>query len=684
MIQTSKNEQPSCAAHHDEKKNASTINKTMMTMQHDANKNTTRSDTIRSEQRKSSSSSSSSSSVLFQNTTTIYSLRPGGTTKRVARTTLPSGSRRRRNTSTTSSTKSKNQQYRKEQHTPPPLVILRIFILSIGMSLFFMCCFQRSSGSSGSSTDHFLLTTTPRSSNNAGEGDLPRKEQEVAAKLHKSTAAVLTSPIPSQLNHPHSEEQDKMPPNNTHHSSSFHSTIKEEQDDDDEDDDPPFVIFYNIWIARMGEKYKNTLRIVEEQLHQIGTSYAATANNHKNSSSKNVTSTSKTTATLYYQTIGKPKTITPQFMQPLCQQYGLRCIHLGHAVQGFEEITLHHLYDFCQGTTTTTTVGDKKRRLQGRSKLAASLFPPSTKVVYLHTKGAFHNRRDGSNDRWRRHLTLAATSQHCLSYRYQRQPRQRITTTAKKNSRRSANTTADDDTSTAATCNVCGLQFYPLWTPFIIGNMWSASCSYIANLVPPKQFAQRMQDLVQYNLTSLQNRSLMHANLYKAEPWFLGLERYAAELWVGTHPDLQPCDVSVTADNEYWTRSSSSTANHEKSDDIILDEFVWSMAPRSYSENTSTSKSTAGNNNNNNLDAPWLRLDPQQRDLVLSNETLRMREFFLLPGLILKYHILYNGTYPSNSSWVWNFYPDGAEWRERLAKYGTAAAVLEQLPTPQQ
>jgi hypothetical protein len=271
-----------------------------------------------------------------------------------------------------------------------------------------------------------------------------------------------------------------------------------------------------------------------------------------------------------------------------------------------------------------------------------------------------------------------------LSNRYQQRHQQQEEQQIAKKSLKTNATSDDDDDKTsiaASSCNVCGLQFYPLWTPFVIGNMWSSSCSYIAKLAPPMQFAQRMQDLVQYNLTVLQNRGAMHVNLYKAEPWFLGLERYAAELWVGTHPDLQPCDVSVTADNEYWTssrRSSrNSSANHETVDenkqDAILEEFVWSMAPRSYPEITNASTSRT-----NNLNAPWLRLDPEQRDLVLSNETLREREFFLLPGLILKWQTLYNGTYPSPSSWVWDFFPDGADWREKLDKYG-AASVLEQL-----
>jgi hypothetical protein len=445
------------------------------------------------------------------------------------------------------------------------------------------------------------------------------------------------------------------------------SAVEEEEVDDDVDD-PPFVIFYNIWIARMGEKYKTTLRIVEEQLHQVGTSYAATAAGGNNNN--NVTTT---TTLLYYQTIGRQKTITPQFMKPLCQKYGLHCIHLGHAIQGFEEITLQALHDFCQATTSTSTTvtTTSSNKKWGGGEYAS--FPPSTKVIYLHTKGAFHDRRDGSNDRWRRHLTLAATSQHCLSNRPHHHDQQQIVTTATKTS---------STTNDKSACNVCGLQFYPVWTPFIIGNMWSASCSYISKLVPPKQFAQRMNDLVQYNLTALQNRSLMHVNLYKEEPWFFGLERYAAELWVGTHADLHPCDVSVTADNEYWT-SANSDKNINKQD-AILGEFVWSMAPRSYySENTTSTSSSAASNNSSNLDAPWLRLDLEQRDLVLSNKTLRMREFFLLPGLILKWHILYNDTYPPPSSWVWDFYPDGAEWRERLAKYG-AAAVLEQLPILQE
>ena len=42
-----------------------------------------------------------------------------------------------------------------------------------------------------------------------------------------------------------------------------------------------------------------------------------------------------------------------------------------------------------------------------------------------------------------------------------------------------------------------------------------------------------------------------------------------------------------------------------------------------------------------------------------------MRERYLLAGLLISWYFLYNET-PPDSSWIWDWYPDGTEWRQAV------------------
>ncbi len=91
-----------------------------------------------------------------------------------------------------------------------------------------------------------------------------------------------------------------------------------------------------------------------------------------------------------------------------------------------------------------------------------------------------------------------------------------------------------------------------------------ADCDYITKLIPPKEFeakksalAAKMQSFIQkvnpYDeeddryILELDNGSTLH--FHNASKWmlfrpsWLGTERYAMEHWLGSHPDMKPCDV---------------------------------------------------------------------------------------------------------------------------------------------
>ena len=82
-------------------------------------------------------------------------------------------------------------------------------------------------------------------------------------------------------------------------------------------------------------------------------------------------------------------------MQTICQDKSIKsfleCHYMDHYNQGFEEVTLSKLHDYCTDN-------------------------PTHKVTYLHNKGS-HNAELRQNqlrqDVWRRHGTAAALSQQC-------------------------------------------------------------------------------------------------------------------------------------------------------------------------------------------------------------------------------------------------------------------------------
>jgi len=292
---------------------------------------------------------------------------------------------------------------------------------------------------------------------------------------------------------------------------------------------------------------------------------------------------------IYFNTVGAP-ILNQTLLSKLCNDRNLTCQHLQHHEKAFEEVTLQSLYDYCQRQ-------------------------PTLRVAYMHNKGSFHSFR-GRNDIWRRHLTAAALNENCWN-----PPNE--------------------------TCNVCGWQFFPVWTTFMPGNMWVSKCSYIRKLLPPTGFAARMQSLLETTMI-LQRDGVIVNNGYKrkfkkgmAFEGRYGLKRFAYEHWIGTHPDLQPCDVTTTKGDIF-------TFDHNESD------FVWSMAPRQ----------PIG------LDYDyWQALRYPSFHAVLKDKERRMKEYFLLPGMLHKWINLYNET-PPLTSWVWSWYPDGVEWREHVRESG--------------
>ena len=197
-------------------------------------------------------------------------------------------------------------------------------------------------------------------------------------------------------------------------------------------------IFYNLFINSAQDEPR-VIGIVDEQLSALDPDL-----HDKNN--------------LYINSIGHPTTNISGYNATNHYQEG-----------GGEDITLHTLWDYCQ---------DEHNQHE--------------KVVYLHSKGAFHPSVD--NDKLRRFLTEGALSGQCGDL--------------------------------PNTCDVCSSRFSTHPHPHTSGNMWLARCSHIHKLRDP--FALRDGELPS---------DFNHDNGCK------GYGRFFFEHWVYSHPSVRPCDL---------------------------------------------------------------------------------------------------------------------------------------------
>jgi len=292
--------------------------------------------------------------------------------------------------------------------------------------------------------------------------------------------------------------------------------------------------------------------------------------------------TSKASMVVYYVTLGKDQVLTPELMSRFCGSQ-LRCIHVDHFTEATEVVTLQHTYQFC------SSPGNLKSR-----------------ITYLHNKGSFHYNE--VNENWRPILTDAALSEMCIQE--------------------------------ASDCNLCGLQFYTQWAPFIPGNMFTAKCDYVQKLLPPIQFASAMEKAIR-EFVMLRLKKQVLTQLLPDRKDFFGLERYSDEHWIASHPDVIPCDCDPTG--HMWIYHTEKTT---------LANLSWAMAPRhegapAYNKRARTDK-------------------------INKSRVLRVVEYYYLAGNLIKWFSLY-GKGPEPNSWAYKFFPDGDMWKDAVQKYGAKA-----------
>lgn len=195
-------------------------------------------------------------------------------------------------------------------------------------------------------------------------------------------------------------------------------------------------------------------------------------------------------APLYYTLIGNNAT---DEIEALCLPNS-ECHQLRYVPEGDEGLTLQSVYEYC-------------------------IKHPSTQVTYIHNKGSFHP--SSANDRFRSFLNQGVFSDECQSI----------------------------SDSSDNTCNVCASRFASFPHFHMPGNIWTAQCSYVRQLIAPAtKFRDKMEDLFEWVLFGNTNST---SSVDIPRPTFkqytlehpVGRQRFAYEHWVGSHPYLKPCDV---------------------------------------------------------------------------------------------------------------------------------------------
>ena len=284
--------------------------------------------------------------------------------------------------------------------------------------------------------------------------------------------------------------------------------------------------------------------------------------------------------TVFYNTIGPSNGLETAAIQNICRQNNLKCVQMAHYEEGREEFTLQKVHEYCH-------VYDSHR------------------VIYMHTEGSDPNIPPGEEIGIR--MTEAVTSEMCLAPKKE-------------------------------TCNLCGLVYYPFGGSSMPGDFWTAGCSYIQKLVPPRAFKEKNHNLMKEVLMlkalgKFSSRMFPQLEGSNSEK-FHGLGEYAAKHWIGSHPSVVPCDLSNTVDLDFVAGASRDGSY-----------FEFSLAPRSP------------------VDSPWFGGSPRITDKLLHNIRLRTKEYSLLAGRLFLWLGLYDEV-PQSSSWVWTWFPDGQQWRQ--------------------
>jgi len=208
------------------------------------------------------------------------------------------------------------------------------------------------------------------------------------------------------------------------------------------------------------------------------------------------------------------------------------------------------------------------------------------------------------------------------------------------------------------TCNVCGMEFYPLPYNHFSGNMFSATCDYVKDLLPPEQYEREMNDIASDALVSHLG-NIFSTELTPFTPQTLGMDHYSVDHWIGSHPNIQPCDVAPVSRSWFPLSCGGSYVEPDYSRSNVYD-FQWSIGPRRGS-------------------APSGQISCIAEGRVAAKDNILFREYSYLAGNLFRWYKLYNNV-PPVESWVWKWFPKGESWMHGVKNHGSK--VVKELTKP--
>jgi hypothetical protein len=253
-------------------------------------------------------------------------------------------------------------------------------------------------------------------------------------------------------------------------------------------------------------------------------------------------------------------------VQQICDDLQQDCRLSSHHKTGDEGLTLQALHDHCNDH-------------------------PDDLVTYIHDKGSFHNNLENVN--LRRMLTQAVFSNECQV------------------------------NMTELGCNFCSARFSPFPHAHNPGNMWTAKCDYVKNLIRPDGFAAVMKAMVDHFVEAHEIDPSIPGPSNQNPAYMMGTGRYAMEHWLGSHPSMLPCDVYPGVYE--WGY-----------DDLPDSKTPWIPDLKA---------------------APRLPLNKTMKAIYF--HTHRGKEmWFCGPAKLLEYGFLYNDELPPPQSYIWTMYDE--------------------------
>jgi hypothetical protein len=140
----------------------------------------------------------------------------------------------------------------------------------------------------------------------------------------------------------------------------------------------------------------------------------------------------------------------------------------------------------------------------------------------------------------------------------------------------------------------------------------------------------------------------------------LGLDRFSVDFWLGSHPDLNPCDISGSHEQNlaYWKGLPGSPESTGNGENVTASKLEYGPAVPALA---------------NDFGSPFFVIGKVYQS-VMADPQARLLEVTFLAGHLLRWYQLY-GRPPHSSSPIWSWFPDSDFWQQAVSRHGKDAVT---------